>query len=706
MRRLLVHVAVELLEGEIVLAEIARILGRLEQALRRDRFQHPDGIVAHLGPQVGVEGDEQFARLRVPGPPEVIGELAQTPDLFRKIRNRREGAEVGLRRDGAGEGLLVRRLHLDGEVLGAGRGDRQGPVVGLQVQFVELPPVRLHGHLPCFLAALVALLVRPGQEVAENPVQVILDHRCRLPPAFEQHHALVLAEPVLHPQAEARLIGGDRGQGIGGALQRRVAPRLVVGREDGEVAAGEGLVVGHVQEAVMAVEVGRDEDDVDPVLNAVFQTQAIAGLQDRVRRLVVETVGGDGRVALVRLHLVTLQQRDQIGVASQDQQESQDGVARRRLMLQSPQGIQKDVDPLVVELVPSRDHHDLRGRRDVLAEKTGRGGKQFFPGVEGRRPVLRKIRNVLHVQAVRRDDIGSAAQEILRLHGGDLADRREAVGLPGRYGLHGILRRDVVGGGLPLRRDPLHVGVDVDPGAGHRTSEDRGVGRENRPDLRHPFLQAQEGRSAHPFMDLRHRRKIVGAHHQVVGDLDHLAAGVTEHDRLDIVPAAGNGIDAVVLPDPVEELFLVVLRSGAHEDDPRIARDFPSSAAAGDFLDGGGLPKPGPALLVRLLEIDVRFQVGAEQEVLVPVILCGLAQLACDDRVDAADLVADLPTDFEQIAVTLFCHGSSPCGGFADVPLQGGTSFRMPAGSSLRRSGQAAAFFRFSFQEKSSRMFM
>ena len=36
--------------------------------------------------------------------------------------------------------------------------------------------------------------------------------------------------------------------------------------------------------------------------------------------------------------------------------------------------------------------------------------------------------------------------------------------------------------------------------------------------------------------------------------------------------------------------------------------------------------------------------------------LDGLAQLACNDRINAADFIADLPAYFKQIAVVLIRH--------------------------------------------------
>ncbi len=68
---------------------------------------------------------------------------------------------------------------------------------------------------------------------------------------------------------------------------------------------------------------------------------------------------------------------------------------------------------------------------------------------------------MLHIQTIGRDDVGTAADEILGFRGGDFTDGGKTVRLPRRGNLHGIFRRDMLGAGLSLRRDMLHGGIDI-----------------------------------------------------------------------------------------------------------------------------------------------------------------------------------------------------------------------------------------------------
>ncbi len=46
----------------------------------------------------------------------------------------------------------------------------------------------------------------------------------------------------------------------------------------------------------------------------------------------------------------------------------------------------------------------------------------------------------------------------------------------------------------------------------------------------------------------------VGHYKTFVDGVDHFAAGGSEHDRLDVVPAAGEGIHPVVFPQFIKQL--------------------------------------------------------------------------------------------------------------------------------------------------------
>ena len=63
------------------------------------------------------------------------------------------------------------------------------------------------------------------------------------------------AEHLIYPLAETRKIGRDAGRLEGAGFERRVTPRLVVGRIYGKVVGRQQVVVRQVENAVIAFEV-------------------------------------------------------------------------------------------------------------------------------------------------------------------------------------------------------------------------------------------------------------------------------------------------------------------------------------------------------------------------------------------------------------------------------------------------------------------
>ena len=76
--------------------------------------------------------------------------------------------------------------------------------------------------------------------------------------AAEDGHAVLFALAGTHPQTKAGKVGGDGGDGVGGAFLRCIAPGFIPGGEHARIAGrGQHLVITHVQEAVLAVELGQ-----------------------------------------------------------------------------------------------------------------------------------------------------------------------------------------------------------------------------------------------------------------------------------------------------------------------------------------------------------------------------------------------------------------------------------------------------------------
>src|SRR5271157_1060084 len=144
--------------------------------------------------------------------------------------------------------------------------------------------------------------------------------------------------------------------------------------------------------------------------------------------------------------------------------------------------------------------------------------------------------------------------------------------------------------------------------------------------------------------------------HEVINRFDHFTAGVTEHQGFHIVPSAGYGIYAVILPEPVKQLIFVIFLSEINKDDLRLSGNFPPAKTARDFLDGRTFPDLDPAVFVCLFKIRVRLEIRSQKEVSFAIVANGLPHLAGNNGIYSSYLIAYLPADLKQVAFILPFH--------------------------------------------------
>ncbi len=288
--------------------------------------------------------------------------------------------------------------------------------------------------------------------------------------ARKDRHAAFVPLHLAHPEAEAGQVGGHRRHAMGGALLRRIAPRLVPRGEDPEIAGREHFLVFHIQEAVPPVEQGRNKDHLHVVFRTVVQPETLAGVEDGVLRLVVDVVAADPVGALIRgpgritAHGVGVH----AAVPAHDRTQREDvGLGLAQGLVDARQRFQKNVDTLVVVFIASGNDENPRVRGQFAAQEPFRRVQNLRPEALGNRTVLGVVGDDAHVEAVGRDHVGRAAQKHRGLVRRDPADRGEAVGFPRRGGFHRALGRDVVRARLVLRVDLRHLLVDVEARSGH-----------------------------------------------------------------------------------------------------------------------------------------------------------------------------------------------------------------------------------------------
>ncbi len=176
---------------------------------------------------------------------------------------------------------------------------------------------------------------------------------------------------------------------------------------------------------------------------------------------------------------------------------------------------------------------------------------------------------------------------------------------------------------------------------------------EDRADEGRALLEGEEPAPAHPFVEVREHRAVRGIGQRLAGRLNDLPAGGAEHDRLHVIPAAGNGIHAVAVPQLEEKLPLIVAVPEVHQNDLRPSRNGPAPETAGQIALGGDFAQGFPAGFVRFLKFGVVPEIGAEQVIILAVMLHGFKGLAADDGVNAAHLVADFPAYFKESRMSL-----------------------------------------------------
>lgn len=143
------------------------------------------------------------------------------------------------------------------------------------------------------------------------------------------------------------------------------------------------------------------------------------------------------------------------------------------------------------------------------------------------------------------------------------------------------------------------------PGAGQSPAEHGGVGGEDRAHIRREFFQGQQPGAAHPLVKKSHRAAAQRVDKVFMDRGDHFAAGRGEHHRLNIVPAAGKRVHAVIFPEFVEQLVGGVALGKIHQNGLGPARYVPAAQTAFEILGAQHKAQGIPDVLVGLLEVRI-----------------------------------------------------------------------------------------------------
>ena len=427
------HVGVEFGQHLVVEAHVFLIVNEVVEAFRIGLFQHPDGVAA-FAPELGIDGHKQGFGLVVPAPPEIGGKVAQARQGLGHFGHGHDGPQKGGGRRRGRENAVQAFPAVAGAV-DARVGLFQRQLEGLDIVGEEIAPGSLLGQGAGVFAPDGQIFPGRGRGLEHTLVQ---GRRALFKVgAAPGHHVhagarfgFLLGE-LARPHAETGEVRGQGGHGPGRAFLRSVAPGLVPGGEKAHVAGRNDVLVGHVEEAVVAVQHGGHKDDLDAFVAGIVQAQAAAGVDDGVLRGVPGVVGADEGLAVVRgAGIAGDGRRVDARVAAHDQTENQDGGVRaRQILIRAGQGLQKNVDALVVHLVAAGNGEDAGIFRQLAAQETVGGLQDSGPGGQRFFALFRKVGDHSQIQAVDRDDVGLAAQKDRGFLAGNRADRGEGVGL-------------------------------------------------------------------------------------------------------------------------------------------------------------------------------------------------------------------------------------------------------------------------------------
>ena len=255
-------------------------------------------------------------------------------------------------------------------------------------------------------------------------------------------------------------------------FKRRVAPRLVVRGIDAEVVADDGIVVFEVDEAVGTRQVVWHDNDVNLVLHVIVHPQPT---EHPAHAVVAQAAG----------HL----------------DEGHDVFLKSRVKAQAIHRLNEHIDALVAELVASACGDDERVVvREILARQLvchfQKAFSRSFPLAAKRSPFGHKI----VFKTIRQHHIGRLVEQLEALAGGDVAHRRETVGIVGRLLLDGMFALNIEFAGHLVAIIGEKIVVERLVVARNAASNGGGVGGENGANLRQMMLDVEQSEARHPFV--------------------------------------------------------------------------------------------------------------------------------------------------------------------------------------------------------------
>ncbi len=625
--------------------------------LHAQPVEEDDRVALALLPQLGVDALEQIAGAGVPAPPQVARQLLKRTEALGQRLIDHHAVPLGL----LDEELLAHEVDLlvaraaavEHHAVGARGTVGQGVGIGPVVVGRQVLPERRAGDVGGGPAHGVRLHGVEAREAQQRIGHGLLHLAVVVVVAAHDLHTRMFAQAV-HPQAEARESRGERGHGESHRFERRVTPRLVIRGEDRDIHARQQFVIAHVEDAVGAVQVGGYEDH--PHLRVGRDEHAVVQrADDRVPRHVFEAVrrkgvlrgiDGERRIGQPGLQILA---RPRIGRRHGDV--GQHLAVEQRIGRQPLERREEHIEALVAELVAAARAHNEGLAAVLAAEACLRHADQGAARGGAAAVELLAAPHEAVLETVGRHAVHLAAQQVLALVGRDVADGEERIVVVRRGLFERVLGHDIEAPRQLVGVEFRQVGVERQPVAGDAAAQHRGMGGEHGGRIGSVAAQVEAARSGHPLVEMGHDLLRRGGEGLRMGG-DRHARGIAEEQGLHIVPLARNGVHAVLLPEPFEDLVLA--REERREIDQHHQGASLDAPAARTHADALAVEAPAPRLQQRgiLLEFGVAplvAKVGTDQDVAVAVAAGHDRSLGRNDGMDSADLVTHFPAHLEKV---------------------------------------------------------
>ena len=314
----------------------------------------------------------------------------------------------------------------------------------------------------------------------------------------------VMAEHLVGPETKACQIGGDTRNLEGNSLKGRIAPRLIIGRIDTEVVAQDDIIVSHIDNAILAVKVARQENDLDMIVLAVVHVVVLHHAQHIIMAHVVKPVRDlrhvQRRVESLLAGQTLLKVLTGFAHPARHFDEGQYLLLQVAVAQQAVHGFDKDVDALVAELVAAtgRDY-----QRVVVELLTQQGIGHLKQALAGSLALTGKLCTLGHetvVETIGQHDVDRLVKQFDTLTRRDVTDGRKTVNMMGGLFLNGVLRLHVQLTCHLVAVIGKEVVVEGFLIAGYRTSDTGGMGREDGTNLWQLVVDIQGTESTHPLI--------------------------------------------------------------------------------------------------------------------------------------------------------------------------------------------------------------